>query len=1131
MNPVTIGGACPHPQMLSAYLDGKLDPSERGRVEDHISRCEDCYFVVRETALVMGDSDAGSSAPPLAGAPDFGMVVQGAFGSDSPKAEAGPAAGSPGDVSGPTAATTTATEAAAAPARASGHPRRTSFVRYLMPLAATLIVGAGALALWRQVNPANAYAEAVRPLVDAVGDRRFVEPRLVGGFRFGPLISSNRGPSARDLDQWRVLASSAEIKEKADQAPTPENQRALAAAELVLGETEQAVTMLEQLARDQPQAAAVHSDLAAAYSVRALRDGRADDWPRALEAAEVALELEPGLHEALFNRAYALEEMSLWNEALRGWQDYLAANAGPRDGWTELARSRIEELRNRPSSDLELKKRDIGSALNSLDQDGLNEAVTSAPAAAMEVFEALLVDDAVDDHEWARRVSALQRGLRASPARVAFPAGAVEIRHRPELRAYGVARQKYRQLEWQAARDQLSDVVRRRSSALGSLPAWGALYLAAIDFQAGKDAEPDATLRGLERESVEGPLFLGRVAWVRGMIALRSGRYDSAALNYAKAAAFFTEANDPGSGSAMAVAAGEVFDQLGLASQSWGQVLRGLEGRGEGQRLRSSALLLRTAELALSGGQSRAALAFAREAASVLQDGDPIADRVVVERTLARILARGDPEEATRRFASARSLAGSEPDSILKAQLSHELDHLDAERQFAEGAPEFETTASRLLDELSRQGARGRQPGLTALRGVWRMSRGDLARGEEDLAAAVQIFETNPAPGGVSRAAYHRAAWRAYEGLISAHASRGDHIGALALVERSLRFLRGSSDQREVSEGSLQSALHGLQGNRATLVLVPTEGRLHAWVLKRGSLNYVSADLPSSVLEKEVDDFVRVIEHGDARVSGSQLFEQLVLPSLSSLSGTPVVEVVPHRFLSRVPFHALWDSRGGRYWGEAASIFVGSSVRPQSRTGGELRSGISILAVNAGAGTAPLPRASAEARTIALLYPDAKLFLGNDVTSASLTQALQSSAVVHFAGHAQSNESFPDLASLLVTDGNGGVQPFLARTVSGLRLAGLSLVVLASCGSIRSSSTLDHGMMSVAGHFLNAGANGVLGALWDVDDDDARVFMVRFHRSFAASRDPITALAAARSDAIKAGEDPSRWAAFALVMD
>ncbi len=47
--------------------------------------------------------------------------------------------------------------------------------------------------------------------------------------------------------------------------------------------------------------------------------GRADDWPRALAAANRALRADPALLEARFNRALALEGLRLRDEARRAW--------------------------------------------------------------------------------------------------------------------------------------------------------------------------------------------------------------------------------------------------------------------------------------------------------------------------------------------------------------------------------------------------------------------------------------------------------------------------------------------------------------------------------------------------------------------------------------------------------------------------------------------------------------------------------------------------------------------------------------------------------------------------------------------------------------------------------------------
>src|SRR5262249_37315157 len=57
------GSSCPDLEVLSAYVDGKLRRRERERVAEHISRCDSCYAVVRETLLTRSQvaEDAGLS--------------------------------------------------------------------------------------------------------------------------------------------------------------------------------------------------------------------------------------------------------------------------------------------------------------------------------------------------------------------------------------------------------------------------------------------------------------------------------------------------------------------------------------------------------------------------------------------------------------------------------------------------------------------------------------------------------------------------------------------------------------------------------------------------------------------------------------------------------------------------------------------------------------------------------------------------------------------------------------------------------------------------------------------------------------------------------------------------------------
>jgi tetratricopeptide (TPR) repeat protein len=58
---------CPPPEILGAFVEGKLDPATRNRVKGHVASCSQCVFVVGETNLYLhhegDDSDMEADEP------------------------------------------------------------------------------------------------------------------------------------------------------------------------------------------------------------------------------------------------------------------------------------------------------------------------------------------------------------------------------------------------------------------------------------------------------------------------------------------------------------------------------------------------------------------------------------------------------------------------------------------------------------------------------------------------------------------------------------------------------------------------------------------------------------------------------------------------------------------------------------------------------------------------------------------------------------------------------------------------------------------------------------------------------------------------------------------------------------
>ena len=113
-------------------------------------------------------------------------------------------------------------------------------------------------------------------------------------------------------------------------------------SQVLLRDWAQASLALAAAAREQPKNARYQSDVAALYLERVRNGQRPGDLIKALAAAERARLADPRLPEAWFNRALALEQLSLRGQARAAWADYLVRDHS--SAWADEARAHIAAL-------------------------------------------------------------------------------------------------------------------------------------------------------------------------------------------------------------------------------------------------------------------------------------------------------------------------------------------------------------------------------------------------------------------------------------------------------------------------------------------------------------------------------------------------------------------------------------------------------------------------------------------------------------------------------------------------------------------------------------------------------------------------------------------------------------------
>jgi len=255
-------GACPEPEQLAAYVDGRVTAEERASIQRHLADCEDCREVVAD-AVRLRDESASRVLP-------FWRRRK---------------------------------------AQAIGGG--------ILALAASLIL---VVQLRPELNPFR-QPTPLEELVTAVGNNRTVEARLSSAFAYGPLKSPTRGESHSSV---AVAAALSRLEDTARSQPTSENLHAVGVGYIISGRHDLGVRQIEAAIAGDTENSRFHNDLAAALLSRGRATGADDDFQRAVTEAKRALDISPGLKEAQFNLALAYEYLNRQTDAEREWRLYLA---------------------------------------------------------------------------------------------------------------------------------------------------------------------------------------------------------------------------------------------------------------------------------------------------------------------------------------------------------------------------------------------------------------------------------------------------------------------------------------------------------------------------------------------------------------------------------------------------------------------------------------------------------------------------------------------------------------------------------------------------------------------------------------------------------------------------------------
>ncbi len=263
----------------------------------------------------------------------------------------------------------------------------------------------------------------------------------------------------------------------------------------------------------------------------------------------------------------------------------------------------------------------------------------------------------------------------------------------------------------------------------------------------------------------------------------------------------------------------------------------------------------------------------------------------------------------------------------------------------------------------------------------------------------------------------------------------------------------------------------------------------------------------------------------------------------NKIDAIDTIIVVPWGELHRVPFEALQVR--GRYLIEryavaylpAASVlkYLGKGVTKEERP----RRLVAFVDPNTdynGDGKPqmpPLRGARAEVEGIQPLFPETRVFLGDEATEAACVSSAPGWEVIHLACHGEFFHARPLDSRLYLSRDKTADGLLHASEIYGIDLRGTRLVALSGCETGLSRIEAGEDPVGIGTAVFHTGAEALLVSLWKVEDQSTSKLMKTFYRKWI--EEGVTNRAQALREAKlallrdEARTVPRLWAAFILV--